>query len=122
MFMGNLYENDRLTLKSKNTTITENFPSNTKNHHLNFPIRQEIQRKASCACGGCPNCQAKSSNLPVSHPHDESEIEADEIADRVMRMPSDQPVLIKCSRNPCRKPPRRASNPKAKIIPARTAS
>ena len=47
-----------------------------------------IQRKASCACGGgCPRCQAKSSNLKVSQPNDAAEIEADQMADKVMRMP-----------------------------------
>lgn len=46
-----------------------------------------LLRKASCACGGgCPTCQAKS-NLNISHPSDPAELEADAIADRVMRMP-----------------------------------
>lgn len=53
-----------------------------------------IQRKASCACGGgCPGCQAKSSNLPVSQPNDASEIEADQIAGKVMRMPAEEILL-----------------------------
>src|SRR6185436_18357397 len=47
-------------------------------------------RKSSCSCGGgCPSCQAKSGNLQISQPHDAAEIEADAIADRVMRMPID---------------------------------
>lgn len=46
-----------------------------------------LQRKASCACGGgCPRCQAKSNSLKVSQPNDPAEIEADAIADKVMRM------------------------------------
>ena len=46
-----------------------------------------LQRKAICACGGgCPACQAKS-NLNISQPNDPAEIEADQIADKVMRMP-----------------------------------
>lgn len=45
-----------------------------------------LKRKSSCACGGgCPGCQAKSA-LNVSRPNDPAEIEADAIADRVMRM------------------------------------
>ncbi|MFN0140305.1 MAG: DUF4157 domain-containing protein [Pyrinomonadaceae bacterium] len=49
-----------------------------------------LQRKASCACGGgCPACQAKSNNLNISQPNDPAEIEADQIADRVMRMSVD---------------------------------
>lgn len=49
-----------------------------------------LQRKSSCPCGGgCPTCQAKSSDLTISKPHDPAEIEADQIADQVMRMPDD---------------------------------
>jgi len=47
-----------------------------------------LQRKAACPCGGgCPGCQAKSRDFKVSEPHDPAEIEADQIADEVMRMP-----------------------------------
>lgn len=46
-----------------------------------------IQKKASCACGGgCPSCQANSGSLKISQPNDPAEIEADQIADKVMRM------------------------------------
>lgn len=49
-----------------------------------------IQRQSACACGGgCPACQAKSSGLKISQPDDPAEIEADQIADRVMRMSVD---------------------------------
>ena len=49
-----------------------------------------LQKKSSCPCdGGCPACQAKSSDLKISQPNDPAEIEADQIADRVMRMPDD---------------------------------
>lgn len=48
-----------------------------------------LQRKASCACGGgCPACRDKSGGLSISKPSDPAEIEADAIADRVMRMPA----------------------------------
>ena len=51
---------------------------------LGSPI---IQRKASCACGGgCSRCQAKA-NLTMSPVTDPAELEADAIADKVMRMP-----------------------------------
>jgi hypothetical protein len=50
------------------------------------PANFQIQRKSDCACGGdCPTCQAKHPSLPISHPTDASEIEADQIADKVMR-------------------------------------
>lgn len=46
-----------------------------------------IYRKAACSCGGgCPACQATSSAAKVSRISDPAEIEADQIADRVMRM------------------------------------
>lgn len=48
-----------------------------------------LMRTASCACGGgCPACQAKSGRLNISQPSDAAEIEADAIADRVMRIPA----------------------------------
>lgn len=48
-----------------------------------------VYRKSSCACGGaCPACQLKSGNLKISQPNDAAEIEADSVADRVMRMPA----------------------------------
>ncbi|MFN0140308.1 MAG: DUF4157 domain-containing protein [Pyrinomonadaceae bacterium] len=51
-----------------------------------------IFRKGSCACGGgCPACQAKSSDLKVSQPNDPAEVEADQMAERVMRMSIDDP-------------------------------
>jgi hypothetical protein len=48
----------------------------------------QVMRKASCACGGgCPACRRNSGELKISQPNDSAEIEADQIADRVMRMP-----------------------------------
>ncbi len=51
-------------------------------------------RKANCACGGdCPRCEAESNNLKlqtklqISTPGDAFELEADRVADQVMRMP-----------------------------------
>lgn len=60
-----------------------------------------LQRKASCACGGgCPDCRSegtKSSDLKVSRPGDAAEIEADHIADKVMRMPDAGSVETKAN-------------------------
>lgn len=48
---------------------------------------QASSQPASCACGGsCPRCQAKTNSLNVSQPHDPAEVEADQVADRVMRI------------------------------------
>ena len=50
-----------------------------------------IQRNASYASGGgCPACQAKSNDLKVSQPNDPAEVEADQIADKVMRVPNNR--------------------------------
>lgn len=69
-----------------------NFPSSAPGSV--YPITSisdsvlNLHRKASCPCGGgCPACQATSSDLKISQPNDVAEIEADQIADRVMRMP-----------------------------------
>ena len=52
-------------------------------------LNPTLYRKSSCACGGgCPSCQSNSSGLKISQPSDAAEIEADQIADRVMRMPA----------------------------------
>lgn len=69
---------------------SENFFASGNNNNA------ALLRKASCACGGgCSACQAKSSNLKVSQPNDAAEIEADQIADQVMRKlahPVSQPL------------------------------
>jgi hypothetical protein len=52
-----------------------------------------LQRKASCVCGGgCPSCQAKSSELKISSPNDAAELEADRAADQVLAGPSSSPL------------------------------
>jgi len=56
------------------------------------PASQHVlQRKSGhCPCGGgCPACQEKVSGLTISQPTDPAEIEADQIADKVMRMSVD---------------------------------
>jgi len=73
----------RQKAENLSATALSSFPTTAA--ALNRPT---IQRKASCACGGgCPACHAKSSNPKVSQPIDPAEIEADQIADKVMRMP-----------------------------------
>ncbi len=48
-----------------------------------------IYRKAACACGGgCPACLANSGSLRVSQPGDQTEVEADKVADEIMRAPT----------------------------------
>ena len=62
--------------------------ANAPHHSSGVAFKQPIvHRKASCACGGgCPSCLTQSSTLKVSQPNDPAEIEADHVADRVMRM------------------------------------
>src|SRR5947207_3981190 len=48
-----------------------------------------IDPQASCACGGgCPACRSGHDGLNISLPNDPAEIDADRMADRVMRMSS----------------------------------
>lgn len=49
----------------------------------------QLTSKSGCACGGtCPRCQATKSNLQISQPTDPAEIEADRLADQIMRTPT----------------------------------
>lgn len=51
----------------------------------------QIRRKSSCPCGGgCPSCQSGGRGLTISQPNDAAEVEADQIADRIIRMPNDR--------------------------------
>ena len=64
-------------------------------HGIGVPTSSvySIQRKATCACGGgCPSCQTKNSDLKVSQPNDPAEIEADHIAEKVMRVPDQSSI------------------------------
>jgi Domain of unknown function (DUF4157) len=76
-------KNGDSTKQSKTARFNEN------NLNQSFSVNPNnflIRRKSSCACGGsCPNCQSES-DLPISHPNDASEIEADNVAKKVMRM------------------------------------
>jgi hypothetical protein len=57
-------------------------------------------RSANCACGGsCPACQKKSNDINISEPADAAEIEADQIADKVMRMPTGNTAPVASSKN-----------------------
>src|SRR5690349_2179796 len=68
--------------RKKTSTSIEASETSANLNAQNLPI----QRKAACACGGdCPKCQSNLANLPISQPTDASEIEADRIADQVMR-------------------------------------
>src|ERR1041384_255229 len=88
-----------------------------------------IHRKGSCACGGgCPSCQAKSRDLRVSQPNDPAEIEADQIADQVMRMPagnsnpvaqsSNSPAAIHRKRDACQKEEGEEDSIQRKTLPS----
>lgn len=82
---ASFHATDVSSARSGRRSVTQSLPSG----HRVAPLRQQLlQRKPdTCACGGgCPRCQAKSNGLKVSQPNDPAEIEADRIADHVMRM------------------------------------
>lgn len=84
----------RLSRSENEAPALRNFPASVSGSPLHSATASidipTLQRKASCSCGGgCPTCQKKG-DLKVSHPHDPAEIEADAVADRVMRMPDDR--------------------------------
>lgn len=59
-----------------------------------------IARKASCACGGsCPKCKAAANGIKVSQPNDPAEIEADQIADTIMRKPLRDTISVADQKN-----------------------
>ena len=79
---------DTFKKKHRRGSSVESFPTQVSSNKTNGHL---LQRKADCACGGgCPTCQTKHSNLPISQPTDASEIEADRVADKVMRTAENQ--------------------------------
>ena len=77
-------------LDRKNETAVKRIHSEPALERIqNFAAESVIHRKSSCACGGgCPSCSKSAGDLRISQPHDAAEIEADAVADRVMRMPA----------------------------------
>jgi hypothetical protein len=68
-----------------------------KSRDADSSVQRQAQ-KNGCACGGgCPKCQTKKNGLKISQPGDASEIEADQVADKIMRMSS--PVLTPSASN-----------------------
>lgn len=81
---------------TKQKYATEMTAQGDKHSHQKFAAVLKssafIQRKASCSCGGgCPRCKENTASLALSQPGDASEIKADAMAEKVMRMPEDQP-------------------------------
>lgn len=55
---------------------------------------------ASCACGGsCPRCQTKANSLNVSKPNDSAEIQAEQVAHKIMQMPTRGGMAISQNKN-----------------------
>lgn len=71
-------------------SVPASTPSDNKNEPL--PERKRVLRGSGCACGGtCPRCSQEKpgqTKLAVSRPSDALEREADQVADRVLRMSS----------------------------------
>lgn len=56
--------------------------------HVSKSGTQSSNASSHCACGGsCPKCRQKTNTLKVSKPGDASEIEADRMAENILRMP-----------------------------------
>ncbi len=63
--------------------------------------RVSVFRKASCSCGGgCPSCQESSNNLQLSQPGDPAEVEADQVAEKIMRMPNNESGKLRSESKP----------------------
>ena len=83
------------TAKDEHTSRTKTARSTVEpkaEHHdpVSLISSAKIFRKAACACGGgCNACQHESRVLNISSPNDPSEVEADAMANKVMRMPQD---------------------------------
>jgi hypothetical protein len=97
-FAGKTKNSENASIKSygarKSAQTREDSP------HQSVPSNFLIQRKAGgCACGGgCSGCRLAGSNLAVSQPNDAAEIEADRVAEKVMRMPDNQSQPVNLSR------------------------
>jgi hypothetical protein len=71
---------------AKNKLVVQRKSAGGFSTHNNFNLSTE---SGDCACGGsCPACQKKTDDIRISQPADTAEIEADQIADKVMRMPA----------------------------------
>ncbi len=93
MTMGETHSKS-LMQKSKNEFYNDEIKSSFDSLPFWGPDTK-INRKASCPCGGgCSTCQSSFNDLKISQPNDAAEIEADQIADKVMRMSADVPVKV----------------------------
>ncbi len=98
--LNEMLELSLLSTKRNGASTKQSKATNSNENHFGQSVSVKptdflIQRKSSCACGGgCPNCQSESSKLPVSQPNDASEIEADDVANKVMRMSVSQDTKI----------------------------
>lgn len=68
---------------------TVNYPVDSRNARTSVISPQNLQRKSDCACGGsCPQCKQKE-DFQISQPNDAAEVEADQTAEKIMRMTAD---------------------------------
>jgi Domain of unknown function (DUF4157) len=78
-------------------TADRQHPKHSRTPDINTDVR--LKKESGCACGGgCPACLEKGGNLRVSQPTHTAEIEADQIADKVMRMPSGETTVVESSK------------------------
>lgn len=89
-----------LAIAKKPSSVYHNKKNNAVNEalkgsHADYcnPQVEIIQRKSICSCdGGCPRCNGVTqAKLKIGQPNDTYELEAERVADEVMRMP--EPVV-----------------------------
>ena len=81
---------DTLPLRERRRVVTQTAPACSSYFHSASVNQGLVQRKSDCACGGsCPRCsETIQTKLNVSTPGDVFELEADQIAEQVMRTPA----------------------------------
>jgi hypothetical protein len=99
-------EDDKRTRSTTHRQLTHPRLAPAENLNQSFfgaSSQAPVLQRAACACGGCcPHCRAAAGQVKVSQPTDTSEVEADQIADRVMRMPNESLELEQVQSEPSR--------------------
>jgi hypothetical protein len=94
--MNEFSDTAKMPLSGKNFAARRKSVDTFPNMHNS----NSFAKSTTCACGGnCPSCQKKSNDINISQPADAAEIEADQMADKVMRMPTGETTPVARSKN-----------------------